>query len=234
MIRSTAYLHLRPELNDAERAALVTHIESIPLELDLLALQVSAPTRRSRGAGDLMVLAAFADIDSAEAARSHRYVTSVIQPLLDSSCRAVEVVRYQQGPVQIRQPGLAGGIQRTLAVSVEGSVDRDTLSLFESQLAAMGQFIDEIRNCSLSKVDDVVGGSGPRWDYIWEQEFHSIDDVTGPYMDHPYHWAIIDPWFDPQSPTHILRERYLHSVCRLESSILTLVSQEDGADTPGN
>jgi hypothetical protein len=228
MIRSTAYLHFRSNAHEAERAALISRIESIPLELEILTLHVSAPTRQSRGAGDLMVLAAFADTDSAQTARHHRYVTSVINPLLASSCHSIEVVRYRQGPVQLRQPGLAGGIQRTLAVSVERSVATDTLTLFENQLAAMAHFIEEIRNCSLSKVDEVEGGRGPRWDYVWEQEYDSIDDLTGPYMNHPYHWAVIDPWFDPQSPTHILNETYLHSVCNLRSSILTLERKEDG------
>jgi hypothetical protein len=222
MIRTTTYLHFRSDLSEMDRVALLSSIASIGLELDVLALHSSTPTRRSRRAGDLIVLAAFADPDSAQMARRHPYVTSVLVPLLASSCRSVEVVRYEQGPVQLRQPDLTGGIQRTLAVSVERMVEPELITLFENQLAAMGQYIEEIRNCSLSKVQHAGGGGGPRWDYIWEQEYRSIDDVTGPYMNHPYHWAVIDPWFDPQSPTRILNGAYLHSVCRLPSSILSL------------
>ena len=63
---------------------------------------------------------------------------------------------------------------------------------------------------------------GPEYTHVWEQEFATLDGLTGPYMQHAYHWSVIDPWFDVQAPVHIVDPELIHSSCGLRRSILAL------------
>ena len=82
------------------------------------------------------------------------------------------------------------------------------------------RYIDAIRNSSLSRVEEVHQPTGPEWTHVWEQEFATLDGLTGPYMMHGYHWSFIDTWFDRQSPRHIVDPVLIHSACALRHSIL--------------
>ena len=93
---------------------------------------------------------------------------------------------------------------------------------FEHELAAMPNFIDTISNSSLSRIDAMHASLGPDYTHVWEQEFAALDGLAGAYMQHAYHWSVIDPWFDVQAPAHIVDPVLIHSSCDLRRSILTL------------
>jgi hypothetical protein len=170
-----------------------------------------------------MLLAAFRHAGAYDSARRHPYVQTVLRPQLERDAQHVEWVRYTQGPVVVRDPELAHGVHRTLLLHIDPSLDPATVRAFERDLAGMTEYIDAIRNSSLSHVDEVHHPLGPPWTHVWEQEFAALDGLTGPYMQHAYHWALVDTWFDPQAPNHIVNATLIHSACSLRQSILARV-----------
>lgn len=220
MIRATTFLHLRDAENLEARDELIATLARTSSEIEMMALQVSPTRAQAHRAGNIMAVAAFRDVDSYHAAVDAPYVASVVRPLLDAACSHVEFVRYRQGPIDIRDPDLHDGLHRTLLVGAEPWADPAAVAHFERQIARMGDYIDTIRNWSLSRVDEVIGSTGPQWTHVWEQEFTSIEGLIGEYMFHPYHYAVVDPWFDPQSPIRVLDTAIVHSMCDLEHSIL--------------
>jgi hypothetical protein len=218
MIRVAAFVHLEPDgLGDVTAA-----IEAARPHLDTLALEVHPTKPVAHRAGQLMVLAAFGDAESWEAAAAHPYITGELRPLLEQRARHVEAVRYSPGRRDLRAPDLAHGIQRTLLLHVDEHADPDEVARFERNLAAMPRYVDAIRNSALSRVDAVWGGTGKPWTHVWEQEFASLDGLTNDYMNHPYHWSWVDTWFDPQAPNHLVDTTLVHAMCDLDHSLLAL------------
>ena len=83
--------------------------------------------------------------------------------------------------------------------------------------------IPEILNWRLSRARVLPwdnAGVSP-WTYVWEQEFASLDDLLGPYMMHPHHWAHIDRWFDLESGVQALDVNLSHAFCPVAQSILS-------------
>ncbi|CAM2778139.1 Dabb family protein [Prescottella defluvii] len=106
---------------------------------------------------------------------------------------------------------------RTLLVAVDQATDPELVRQFETETAAMPEYITSIGASQLSRVHDASGTA--RWTHVWEQEYVSLDGLTGPYMTHPYHWAHVDRWFDPERGRRIVTA-LCHSFCHVEESIL--------------
>jgi hypothetical protein len=220
VIRVTGFVHAAPEIVDE----LARAIRSAGDGLDLAALQVSPTKPVAHRAGQLMVLAVLPDLDAARRALEHPVVTDLVRPLLDDRASHVEVVCYEQGPVDLQEPDLTGGIQRTLLLHVDASASPEQVAAFEHQLRSMPRYIDAIRNSSLSAVREVWGGTGKPWTHVWEQEFETLEGLTGDYMQHAYHWSWVDTWFDPQAPNRIVDTTLVHAMCDLDRSLLALAS----------
>src|SRR3990172_2406861 len=84
--------------------------------------------------------------------------------------------------------------------------------------AAMPDYIPAIRNWHIARVNGTQGreaaaqrAAGERsqsgWTHVWAQEFEKLDDLEIDYMVHTYHWAVVDRWFDPESPERIVAPR---------------------------
>lgn len=108
-------------------------------------------------------------------------------------------------------------VYRTLLVAVDPSTDPELLRQFEIETAAMPDYISSIGASQLSRVHDASGSA--RWTHVWEQEYASLDGLTGPYMTHPYHWAHVDRWFDSETGQRVVTA-LCHSFCRIEEPIL--------------
>jgi hypothetical protein len=220
VIRSTSFVHLQPDADPQCVDRLVAAVRAADRELDALAVDAAPTTRNSHRAGDVMLLGAFVDEEAAARAREHPYVESVVRPLVEACAAQVETVRYPQGPARLRQPDVTGAIHRTLLLHVDRETDPTLVERFELDLADMPRYVDSIRNSSLSRVDSMTGSLGPEYTHVWEQEFVDLDGLTGPYMMHGYHWSLVDPWFDAQSPRAIVDPRLVHASCGLRRSIL--------------
>jgi hypothetical protein len=99
-------------------------------------------------------------------------------------------------------------VKRTLLLTVRAHTPPDVLAEFESDLMAMPEHIDTIHSWALSRVDRAVGPSP--WTHAWEQEYATVEGLTGEYLLNPYHWAHVDRWFDGEVPGAIVEPRLAH------------------------
>ncbi|MFE3445881.1 Dabb family protein [Nocardia sp. NPDC059180] len=162
-------------------------------------------------AGDLIIRLRFDDESGRRAAEKALGHWS-----REPSIERVETATFT-GTAQPGQHSAAPGVYRALLVAVDPLADRALVDRFETETAAMPDYIQAIGASLLSRVSD-PGGHG--WTHIWEQEFTDIGGLTGPYMTHPYHWAHIDRWFDPEHGTKIVT-RLCHSFCALDTALLS-------------
>ena len=88
----------------------------------------------------------------------------------------------------------------------------------------MPRYIGTIRNWAYHRVDDGAIVGPRRWTHVWEQEYADIGGLRGEYMLNPYHWGYVDPWFDPESPTRVVRPGVAHVFCPAERSVLAATS----------
>ena len=195
-------------------------LEPLAGEADALAAahgawrRLVAPTLPgSHCGGDLIVHGAF---DSAE----QRDVcgAALASLLAGAPVAAIDGADYQGSPAGKRDPDLANGVYRVLLLSVDEGSDPETVARFEAETRMMPHYIPAIRNWQLSGADATFGER--RWTHVWEQEYAGVEGLLGPYMLHPYHWARIDRWFDPECPDRIVDARLCHSFCALEASVL--------------
>ncbi len=105
------------------------------------------------------------------------------------------------------------GIYRALLLAVKPAIADATVKRFERELLAMPRYISSIRAWRLSRVAQASGARA--WTHVWEQRYDDLDGLTGEYMMHPYHWARVDRWFDPENPDWIVDTHLCHSFCAL-------------------
>lgn len=222
MIRSTSFVHLLDDAGPGAVEAIVAAVRGAAGELDALVVDAAPTAPVTVGGGQVMLLAAFRDGEAMEAARHHPYVVEVVRPVLERWAAHVESVRYTQGPVVVQDPGIGACLQRTLLLRVDPGADPARVRAFEHEIGDMGAYIDTIVNSSLSRVDEVRHPLGPTWTHVWEQEFASLEGLRGAYMQHPYHWALVDTWFDPQAPNHLVDTTLVHAACDVRQGILAL------------
>ncbi len=105
-------------------------------------------------------------------------------------------------------------VKRTLLLSVRPDAPAASVAALEADLAAMPGHIPAIRSWSLAR----ASGTGP-WTHVWEQEFAERAGLTDDYMRHPFHWAVVDTWFDPQFPDHVVDPVLAHLSCERPPSL---------------
>ncbi len=100
-------------------------------------------------------------------------------------------------------------VKRTLLLRVRPDTPTTIVERFEADLAAMPEHITTIRSWRLSRVV-ATGDDRERWTHAWEQEYASLDGLTGEYMTNPFHWTTVDAWFDAEVPDHIVEPQLAH------------------------
>jgi hypothetical protein len=115
-----------------------------------------------------------------------------------------------------RAPRLRDGIKRTLLLTVNKRASRDSLAAFERDLLEMPRHIQAIRNWRLACVANSHGG----WTHAWEQEYAELSGLRDDYMRNPFHWGVVDGWFDSEDPRCIVAPELLHVFYESASSIL--------------
>lgn len=136
----------------------------------------------------------------------------------DARIAGVEAIAYVPCTVRLAAPDIADAVHRTLLVSVDDGTPASREALFFDELAVMPVYIDEIRNAALGR--SLWSFGRRRWTHVWEQEFATLDDLTGPYMRHPYHWGHVDRWFDAEAPERIVDADLCHSASVIRSSVI--------------
>jgi hypothetical protein len=150
------------------------------------------------------VAAHFTVADEAE----HAARRAQIHAVLDRAAHA-DTALFRHGEQVTGAPDLASGIHRTLLLCADRDASAERLERFAVEMVRMPEYIPAIRNWRFSRVLEATGGR--RWTHVWEQEFDDLDGLFGPYMMHPYHWAVIDRWFDPECTEWMIDPLLCHS-----------------------
>lgn len=174
---------------------------------------VVAPTLAgSRNGGDLLMHLRF---DNENTWRSA--IADVGTALTDPAITRVNGADYHGAPTVVadRAPG---SVYRTLLIRVAAETGADSIDEFEADLRALPRYVSSISAWQLSRPSYTVGATN--WTHVFEQEFSDADGIMGPYLMHPFHWAVVDQWFDPECPKSIVHERVCHSFCESPARVL--------------
>ncbi|BCO57764.1 Dabb family protein [Mycobacterium intracellulare subsp. intracellulare] len=166
----------------------------------------------SRNGGDILVHLRFATAH--QCARATEALAAV---LADPAVVRVNGASYAGSPVRCGET--AGTVYRTLLLRVQPGTSEPTLARFERELSSMPRYLPTIRAWQLSRVSAPVGTCS--WTHVFEQEFADVEALTGPYLMHPVHWAVVDRWFDPETTDVIIRDRVCHSFCAIPDPVLS-------------
>ena len=216
MTRWTQLIHLPAGTKaDDVKAALDRAVAASPMVARHL-LEPMLPG--SRGGGDLLWHLQFRDEAARQECIRQSHWRGEVTALL-RSMPCVDSAVYEPGRGGVHQPGIANGVYRTLLLKIEDGTPAETTARFERELAAMPDYIDTIRNWTLSRVSE--GGGQLPWTHVWEQEYATLEGLTGLYMMHPYHWGFVDRWFDPEMAGRIVAIPKCHVFCRFHASVLS-------------
>lgn len=116
----------------------------------------------------------------------------------------------------VREPDIHDAVKRTLLLRVGPAAPPAEVERFEADLLGMPHHITAIRNWRLSRVESSRGG----WTHCWEQEYEDVSGLREDYMNHPYHWAYVDGWFDHEDPKCIVAPEVVHVFYEVSSTIL--------------
>ena len=95
---------------------------------------------------------------------------------------------------------------------------REAVERFERDMLGMPRYIDAIRNWAFSRADPELHPTP--WTHVWEQEYRELRGLQEDYMLSPYHWGLVDGWYDPESPQRIVDTNLAHVYCPAATTIL--------------
>jgi hypothetical protein len=216
--RWTALLTLHPGVSEAERGRLEALLRTLPQRVPgLLESEVGRNLPGTLNGGDYTLDLLFAGEEPAARWRESGWSDREAGGAWDELIRWEDAVHHEPLEGGLDAPRIASPVKRTLCLRVEPAAPPDRVARFEQELAAMPDHIPAIRNWSLARVGL---RSRSRWTHVWEQEFAALEGLAHDYMVHPYHWAWVDRWFDPESPERIVDLELAHVFCRMPRSVL--------------
>ncbi len=224
--RETAQLELKDNLSDEDKAALVDSLNKAQNLAGLEAFSLSENMAPEYAAGHYTFDLLFKDSQAALAARETNVWREQIAPALARYCASCHAVTLDTIGAGLRASTLTNAIKRTAFFRVLPEVDSSVAHRFEQDLLEMPAQIPQILNWRLSRAIALDWNTNEEaWTYVWEQEFESLDDLLGPYMTHPHHWAHIDRWFDPESGVQAIDVNLSHAFSALNESLMAREAQ---------
>jgi hypothetical protein len=148
----------------------------------------------------------------ASAAASIERVAAPLRALI-ADCDEVALEPVAGG---VREPRIANAVKRTLLLRVLPGAAPTAVAEFERALLAMPEHIGAIRNWCLSR----ASGSRNGWTHAWEQDFAELSGLADDYMNHPFHWSVVDGWFHAEDPRCVVAPELAHVFCRAPRSVL--------------
>jgi hypothetical protein len=143
---------------------------------------------------------------------------TVVGAAIADLAESVSVLSLTERRAASPEPALRNAVKRVLVVRVLEGTPARTVERFEHELARMPEYIPAIRNWSLSRVEIVAGDMV--YTHAWEQEY--LDRASfQEYMESPYHWGVIEKWFDPTFPERIVDTELAQVFYDIEVSLLS-------------
>ena len=169
--------------------------------------------------GDFVWHLQFSDEAAYRACLNQPHWREKVDPLFaGGTFKRFQSVAYQGGLSGAQPVKLARGVYRTLILTVKPRGTPETIAKFEHELGGMAKYISSIKNWQLSHVSEAAGDR--QWTHVWEQEYEDLSGLTGPYMNHPFHWALVDRWFNPECSQWIVDKVLCHTYCEFKDSML--------------
>jgi hypothetical protein len=130
----------------------------------------------------------------------------------------LDPVAFESQRVAIAEPDISSGIKRTLLLRVRPETSKEVVARFERDILGMPDHIHDIRNWAFNHTDPALCPT--IWTHVWEQEYVDQSGFDTGYMMHPYHWGLVDGWFDPECPQRIVDLHFAHALCPASTTIL--------------
>jgi hypothetical protein len=215
MFISLRVITLPPD-REAERAAIVAGLAAVGGALPGVRQNWCAPVSPKAviNAGHLVWRLAFASEREALAAPLQAVWRTGVAPLLEGA--QVAGVGYQAVCGAVRRPG--PGVWRALVFRIMPHGFPEAAKALEDGLLLFPQYIGAIRSWGLNPVAAVEGPKA--FTHVWEQEFDSLDGLTGEYMNHPIHWGVVDGWFDADCPQYVVDPHLIQVVATIDEGLL--------------
>ena len=188
-------------------------VDAVSAKLAALGGAVAPVLEGSFNGGDVSAIFGFAD-EVAYRARKD----AILAAASGAGVLRADTAFYRHGTQGVASPGLASGVHRALLLCADHDATDARIDAFERETVLMPKYIPAIRNWRLSRVIEATGELG--WTHVWEQEYDGIEGLMGPYMLHPYHWAMIDRWFDPECPDWLVNVRLCHNCAAYGRAII--------------
>lgn len=212
--RATGQLQFASGVTESRRRSWLVAITGLPRDDPRVVASVIAPNMAgSVGGGDYSWDLVFASRGARDSWFDERWPDA-----LAAHCEVLEIAAWTSRCAECVELAVQSPIKRTLALGVRSTAPPEATVQFEQELSAMPEYIGAIRNWCLARVDYHYGEAG--WTHLWQQEFNELGGLLGDYMTSPYHWGLVDRWFDPEMPEHVVAGDFAHVFCRYPESIL--------------
>jgi hypothetical protein len=214
-----------PEMSAGEIERLVAELKALALQLPAVRDAWVAPVSPVAviNAGQIVWRMTFATESEALLAPASSLWRERIAPLLKE---AVTVsIGYRMTQSWMRRTG--PGIWRALLLRVMDHAEPALVRRLAETTLLLGSHTPEIRSWALSPVTHSDGAKA--FSYVWEQEFDSVADLTGPYMTSPTHWGVVDAFFDAECPEYIVDPHLIQVVGAIDQSIMETVGTQPPA-----
>jgi hypothetical protein len=200
---------------DGVAAVLLSAQRALPQMLDC---RVHTSSAGSPYMADVVWRAGFADERGYRNCLAENAWSEIADILADPCVAHVDSAAFADQSISLGDPGMRNGFYRVLFVARLPGIDGDLIAQYEAEQRDMARYIPQIRNWGFSRV--AQGDGARRWDYVWEQEFQDYAEWNRVYMAHPYHWARIHRWFDPESPEFIHDPWFALGLATFDSSFM--------------
>ena len=141
-----------------------------------------------------------------------------LQQLVEDGMLRLDTVAFERQHLAVPEPGIRDCVKRTLFLRVLPDTPREAVERFERDMLGMPRYIDAIRNWAFSRADPELHPTP--WTHVWEQEYRELRGLQEDYMLSPYHWGLVDGWYDPESPQRIVDTNLAHVYCPAATTIL--------------
>ncbi len=118
---------------------------------------------------------------------------------------------------KVPSPGGAG-IWRALLFSCFADADPALVRELEQRTQLLPTYVPKILGWGLNRAAWSEGRKPIH--FVWEQEYNSVSDLTGPYMNTPVHWGIVDAYFDAECPEYIVDPHLVQVVAAISEPVI--------------
>lgn len=218
MFEALKLITLAAPLTPSEREDFARSLRAATDDLPTLGVLLEPVMPGGYAAGDFIWRVAFADERTARRALTGGSWQDVEARLLGDRNRVahVEHVAWDRADSGGLSPGR--GVYRVALFCANRSPSPARLARFAAETRAMPHYIRSIRSWQLATTCDAAG-SRP-WTHVWQQEYADPEGLSGTYMMHPWHWAHVDRWFDPEWPEWLVDPVLCHAFCAIAAPVI--------------